>query len=275
MTAGGSNPAISSPANARIKAVAGLRDRRQRERTGLTIVDGSREIRRAIEAGVTIEESFVCEALIRDPQARATIGLLAAAGRPPTTVSEIAFGKIAFGDRAEGLVAVARVPSTALSDLRLPADPLVVVLEAVEKPGNVGAVLRSADGAGANALIAADARTDLFNPNAIRASLGTAFSLPLAAAPSAAALAFLREAGLRIVAARTDASDAYTDVDLSGPVAIVLGSESRGLSGIWQADGVVAARLPMLGMADSLNVSAAAAVLLYEARRQRGAGRSE
>jgi TrmH family RNA methyltransferase len=145
-----------------------------------------------------------------------------------------------------------------------------VVLEGLEKPGNLGAVLRTADAAGADAVIAADPRTDLFNPNAIRASLGTIFTVPVAAAPSAAVRDHLAARGLRPVVARVDAELRYTDVDLRGPVALVLGGEAAGLTDTWSGPGVVPVRLPMLGVADSLNVSIAAAVLLYEARRQRG-----
>ena len=147
----------------------------------------------------------------------------------------------------------------------------MAVVEAVEKPGNLGAIARSADGAGADALIAADPRTDPFNPNAIRASLGTIFSLRVAAASRAETLAWLHELGARIVVARVDGDETYTDVDLNGPLAIVLGSEAAGLSDVWAGPGVVAVRLPMLGAADSLNVSVAAGILLYEARRQRDA----
>jgi TrmH family RNA methyltransferase len=143
------------------------------------------------------------------------------------------------------------------------------VLESVEKPGNLGAVLRSADGAGLDALIAADLRTDLYNPNAIRASLGTIFTLPVAVADSRETLDWLRGRGLAIVAARVDGSVPYTEVDYRRPTAIVFGSEAEGLSEAWRAPDVTAVRLPMLGAADSLNVSAAAAVLFYEARRQR------
>ena len=145
----------------------------------------------------------------------------------------------------------------------------MVVLEGVEKPGNLGAVLRSADGAGANALIVADPRTDLFNLNVIRASAGTVFGVPLAVAPADAVITWLRERGIRIVATRVGAA-AYTDADLRGPLAIALGSETEGLSEQWAGAGIEAVSLPMLGIADSLNVSVTAAVLLYEARRQRG-----
>jgi TrmH family RNA methyltransferase len=169
------------------------------------------------------------------------------------------------------VVAVIRTPPTGLDRLDVSDASLVVVAEGVEKPGNLGAILRSADGAGADALIVADPRTDPFNPNAIRASLGTIFSVPLAAATSVETLAWLSERGIRPVAATVRAEAVYADIDLRGPIAIVLGSEARGLTDTWGDPGVLAVRIPMHGVADSLNVSVAAAVLLYEARRQRGA----
>jgi RNA methyltransferase, TrmH family len=265
-----SAPQIASAANPRIRAAAGLRDRRAREGSGLTIVDGGREVRRAMEAGVPVEEAFVCEGLVRTDDARAAIRALAAAGARTWTTSETAFAKVAFGERAEGVVAVVRTPSTALAALQLPDDPLVVVLEAVEKPGNLGAVLRSADGAGADALILADPRTDPFNPNAIRASAATAFTVPIATGSGDEVRDWLREHGVRVVAARVDADTEPWEAHLRGPVAIVLGSEVSGPTGRWSSGDAIAVRLPMLGVADSLNVSVAAAVLLYEARRQRG-----
>jgi TrmH family RNA methyltransferase len=261
---------LTSFANPRIKAATALRDRRARDLAGLTLVDGSREIRRALDAGVQVVEAFSCEPLLAGPDARAALDLLRARGVAVQPTSEPVFAKLAFGERAEGLVAIVRIPSTALAELALPADPLVTVIEGVEKPGNVGAVLRSADGAGADAVVAASPRTDLFNPNAIRASAGTMFTIPVAAAPSADVLAWLRERGLRIVAARVDAERLYTEADLTGPLAIVVGAEADGLTDTWTADEIETVRLPMLGIADSLNVSVSAAVLLYEARRQRG-----
>ena len=263
------SPALASPSNPRIKSVARLRDRRERESSGLTLVDGAREVRRALDAGVEVVEAFVCEPLLASEDARAALDALAASSIPVTTTTEAAFAKLAFGDRAEGLIAVIRAPSLQLADLQLPDDPLVVVVEGVEKPGNVGAVLRSADGAGANALIAASPRTDLANPNVIRASAGTIFSVPLAAAASDEVLAWLRERRIRVVAARVDAERLYTDADLTGPLAIALGSETDGLTAAWLVDDVESVRLPMHGVADSLNVSVSAAILLYEARRQR------
>jgi TrmH family RNA methyltransferase len=265
-----SEPDLTSTTNPRVKAAVRLRDRRERDRTGLTVIDGAREIRRAIEAGARVEEAFVHEPFLAGPDARAALDLLRSGGTPIRRTNGPVFARLAFGERAEGLVAVVRVPGTALDDLELPAEPLIVVVEGVEKPGNLGAVLRSADGAGADAVIAASPRTDLFNPNVIRASAGTAFVVPIAAAPSTEVIAWLRNRGVRIVAARVDAPLPYTDVDLRGPVAIVLGSEAAGLTDAWTEPEIVAVRLPMLGVADSLNVSVSAAVLLYEARRQRG-----
>jgi TrmH family RNA methyltransferase len=267
-----SPPQIASAANPRVRAAARLRDRRARDESGLTIVDGGREVRRALEAGVEVEEAFVCESLLRTDDARAAVRALEAAGAQAWTTSEPAFAKVAFGERAEGVVAIVRIPSTGLDAIRLPVEPLMVVLEAVEKPGNLGAVLRSADGAGADALLLADPRTDPFNPNAIRASAGTAFSVPMATGSTAEVRAWLGARGIRAVAARLDAETEPWDADLGGPLAIALGSEAGGLSRAWSTDDVAAVRLPMLGVADSLNVSVAAAVLLYEARRQRGRG---
>ena len=265
-----SQVAISSPSNPRVTAAARLRDRRERDRRGLTLVDGGREVGRAVAAGVGIEESFVCPALVRTPDAEQAVRALETLGPPVWTVSEPAFAKVAFGDRSDGVIAVIRPPAADLAGLTLPVNPLVVVLERVEKPGNLGAILRSADGAGADAVIVADPGTDLYNPNAVRASLGTIFSVPVAAAAADEVRAFLRDRGILVVAARLEAAEPPWRVDLRGPVAVVLGSEATGLEGEWARDAsTVGVRIPMHGVADSLNVSVAAAILLYEARRQR------
>jgi RNA methyltransferase, TrmH family len=260
---------LTSPSNPRIKSVARLRDRRERESTGLTLVDGAREVRRALQSGVDVVEAFICEPLLAGEDARAALDLLRERDIPITATTEPAFTKIAFGDRAEGLLVVVRAPNRGLVDLALPDAPLLVVVEGVEKPGNLGAILRSADGAGADALVAASPRTDLANPNVIRASAGTFFSVPTVAAPTPSVIDWLVERGIRVIAARVDAEQPYTDADLTGSIAIVLGSEARGLTDAWRAADAQTVRLPMHGVADSLNVSVAAAVLLYEARRQR------
>jgi len=264
-----SSAAIASPSNPRIKATARLRDRRQRDATGLTLVDGTREVRRALDAGAGVVEAFVCEPLLAGEDARAALDALADHSIPTISTTEAAFAKVAFGDRADGLVAVVRIPPMRLDDLALPDDPLIVVVEAVEKPGNLGAVLRSADGAGVDALIAASPRTDLMNPNAIRASAGTIFSVPLASASTDEVVDWLGRRSIPIVATLVDAETPYTDADLTGPLAIAFGSEATGLTAPWRTPGVNGIRLPMLGIADSLNVSVSAAVVLYEARRQR------
>jgi TrmH family RNA methyltransferase len=269
MTPTAHEPEITSPRNPRVRAAAALRERRTRDEQGLTLVDGTRELARAIAGGARVVDVFaVLDEL--PPDAVPVVDAARRAGASIVPVSAGVLDRLAFGDRAEGVVATVAVPGLALAALELPADPLVVVLEGLEKPGNLGAVLRSADGAGADAMIAADPRTDLFNPNAIRSSLGTIFAVPLAAGSGPEVRARLAAASVRLVTARVDAGTLYTDVDLRGPVAIVLGSEAEGLTGSWDGPDVVAVRLPMAGVADSLNVSVAAAVLLYEARRQRG-----
>ena len=269
-----SEPTLASPSNPRIRAAVRLRDRRERDATGLTLVDGARELRRALDARVDVVEAFVCEPLLAGEDARAVLDALRRRDVTVTTTTELAFAKLAFGDRSEGLVAVVRAPSLALADLVVPAEPLIVVIEGVEKPGNVGAVLRSADGAGVDAVIAASPRTDLANPNVIRASAGTIFSVPMAAASTDDVRRWLLDRGIRIVAARVDGALDYTSADLTGAVAIVLGSEAEGLTGTWAGADIVTIRLPMLGIADSLNVSVSAAILAYEARRQRDGQRT-
>jgi len=261
--------AIDSPHNPRIRAAAALRERRDRLSTGHALVGGARECRRAIEAGVAIETAFVCPPLLGSREASAAVAALRARGIEPLEVSERAFGAVAYGDRLDGVVLVIRAPSVHLEDLDLTAAPLVLVTEDVEKPGNLGAILRTADAAGCDAVIAIGG-ADLFNPNVIRASVGTAFTVPFAATTADDALAWLRGRDIRIVAARVDAEALYADADLGGPLALVLGNESLGLSAAWLAPDVEAVRLPMLGLADSLNVAATAAILAYEARRQRG-----
>ena len=288
---------INSPYNPRIKDTVRLRDRRHRDKQGRTLIDGVRELQRALGAGVRVDLAFVCESLCRGEATQSLLATLASSGCEVLHVSESVFEKLAFGQRAEGVVAVAETPRPTLQSLMAatgwggsstatpagatpagatPADaiatnaaPLVAVLEGVEKPGNVGAVLRSADAAGVSAVIVANPRTDLYNPNAIRASLGTIFTIPVCEATSGEALAWLRERKYAILAARVDGAVPYTAIDYRGPTAIVLGSEAAGLSSVWAGDDVQAVRLPMLGVADSLNVSASAAVLFYEALRQR------
>lgn len=260
---------ITSRQNERVKQAARLHNARDRAEQRRFAIDGIREIGRAIDGGAEILEAFACDELVASDEARSLVARLEAADVPVWQVDRDVFAKVAYGARHEGLVAIARLPEFPLAALNLPADPLVAILVGLEKPGNVGAVLRSADGAGVSAVVVADGGTDLLNPNTIRASLGTVFTVPVAVASGAETLAWLREQGVAIYAARPDAEQHYDMADFVGPAAIVLGSEAEGLGADWHASDVRAIKLPMHGAADSLNVSAAAAVLLYEARRQR------
>ena len=264
--------AIRSLQNARVKNAVRLRERRHRSKQGRILIDGARELSRAIAAGVELLEIFVCEPLCESSAGGRLLAEIGDCGAEVIEVTEPVFAKLAFGDRVEGVLGVATTPSDDLADLRLPENPLVVVLEGVEKPGNLGAVLRSADAAGVSAVVAADPCCDLFNPNAIRASLGTIFTTPVASAGTNETLDWLALHGLNVYAARVDGAVAYADADFHGPAAIVLGSEARGLSDAWTTEPVTPVSLPMLGVADSLNVSATAAVLVYEALRQRAGG---
>lgn len=263
------SPAISSPQNPRVKAAIRLRQANARQVSGRFIFEGDRELTRALDAKLPCLEAFYLPAACQTDVRRQLLARLRQAGCELLETSDRVFEKLTYGERHEGIVVVAKSPGTTLAQLKLPGAALVAVLEGVEKPGNAGAVLRSADGAGVSAVVAANPRTDWFNHHTVRSSLGTLFSIPTCAAPAGEVLAWLRENKCQILAARLDAQQLYTAVDLKRPTALVLGSEAAGLSDAWQAADVTPIRVPMCGTADSLNVSAAAAVLFYEALRQR------
>jgi|tagenome__1003787_1003787.scaffolds.fasta_scaffold20597625_2 TrmH family RNA methyltransferase len=260
---------ITSRQNSQVKDVVRLRDGRVRRQNHQFIIDGTREISRALASGIRPLKAFICDELCQSVECREAKKAVETQGAEVFQVSPDVHAKLAFGDRNEGIIVVAEAPRRALADIQLPANPVVAVLERIEKPGNVGAILRSADAAGVDAVIIADGRTDLYNPNTIRASLGTVFRQNICEASSAEAIDWLGSKGLAIIAARPDATTLYTDANLRTGVAIVLGSEAAGLSDAWAAAGATAVRLPMHGLADSLNVSTTAAVLFYEALRQR------
>ncbi|MFM2106621.1 MAG: hypothetical protein RL338_1653 [Chloroflexota bacterium] len=268
---------IESPRNERLRAVLALRDRAGRDAAGLTLVDGLREIRRALEAGADLRQLLQREgpASVKtrkdtEDDREAILRLARSARIPVTPVAPAAYGRIAYGDRDDGLVAVVAIPPSELGSLRPGPAPLLLVADGIEKPGNLGAIVRSADGAGADGVIATNSVGDLYNPNAIRASVGSIFRLRPVAATPVEAIEWCRARGIRLVAARVDGATDHTAADLTGPLAIVVGSEALGLGGAWDDPGVARVRIPMLGIGDSLNVSVAAAILLYEARRQRG-----
>jgi TrmH family RNA methyltransferase len=262
---------VTSRNNPRVKEAAKLRLRRERDAQGRYLIDGVRELRRAIASGAPLDEIYLCEELCTSDEGRALIAELPRLDARIVRVSPAVLEKLAFGERAEGVVGVGRIEKKSLTDLVLPDDAVIAVLVGVEKPGNLGAMLRSADAAGVGALLIAGGGTDIFNPNAIRASLGTFFSVPLRSASSAEALDFLRARRRPIYAARPSASLSYTAAGLRGGCAFILGSESHGLPPEWNASDITPIAIPMLGIADSLNVSATAAVLFFEALRQRTA----
>jgi TrmH family RNA methyltransferase len=266
--------AIQSPANPRVKAVVKLRQRSHRGELGLMIIEGCREIERAVANRHVPSELFVCRELFAGTQEPELVERCRQAGAEILECAPEVFRKMAYRERPEGLLAIAPQVRHKLDELTFPDPALLVIAEAVEKPGNLGTILRSADAAGAHAVIVCDRCTDINNPNVVRASLGTLFTVPVVEAATADTLAWLQRKGIRIVAATPHADALYTAADLTQPVAIVLGTEQRGLSPAWLERADIRLRIPMLGQVDSLNVAAAAALLLYEAVRQRSQGQS-
>jgi len=260
---------ITSRQNVRVKEAVKLRAGRQRAKQGRFLVEGVREICRALAAEIEVLEAFFCPALFFTAEARQVVEQIRDTKAIVSEVTAEVYEKLCFGERSEGVVVVAATPERNLDQLDLPSRPLIAVLEGLEKPGNVGAILRTADGAGLDAVIIADGKTDLFNPNTIRASLGTVFAGNICTATTVETIAKLREWQLPMLAARPAATTLYTEVDYCGGAAIVLGNEAQGVSRRFQQESVQGIRLPMSGIADSLNVSVTAAVLFYEAQRQR------
>jgi TrmH family RNA methyltransferase len=259
---------ITSPANPRIKQLAALRRRRSREQSGVTLVEGLAEIELALAAGVRPQTLYYCREL-------ATPASLPLADRAATLGSEVihlsrpVFEKVSYREGPDGWLAVVPAIGTELASLQLPARPLVLICAGLEKPGNLGAILRTADAAGVAAVIAADPVTDWGNPNVVRASKGTVFSVPVASATTAEVLDWAAEHGLQVVAATPEATTLVTETDLTGPTAIAVGAEQAGLPRDWLDGAGVRVRIPMFGKADSLNVSTSAAIITYEAVRQR------
>ncbi len=263
---------ITSPQNPRIKQVVRLRDRRHRDREGLMLVEGRDELSLAADGGARPLALFVCPALL-DPDSdallqQARLGTLA---DEVFEVSQPVFEKMSYRDNPDGWLAVLPAVRRRLDDLPGAERPLLLIAEAVEKPGNLGALLRSADAAGATGVIVCDPTTDINNPNVVRSSRGTWFTVPVAEAATPEVFDWLRARGIPIVAATPQASQNYTEADLTGPVAIAVGTEHEGLSAPWLAQASVQVRIPMLGAVNSLNVATAATLLLYEAVRQRSA----
>ncbi len=262
---------LTSLDNPKIKFVIKLTDRKDRNETGLTVIDGVREVTRAFEAGADIKEVYICPEYF---ETKGDPGLLAKMTAQEIQTFEITreiFYKIAFGDRREGILAVCQPWYKTLADLKPSRRPLFVVLENVEKPGNLGAIIRTCDGAGVDAVLVSDTQTDIYNPNVIRSSMGAVFSLPVVQDREDAILDFLLAHEIKIVATSPGGDKVYANANLRDPVAIVLGSEQRGLSDFWMRHSHAQVRIPMYGRADSLNVSITTAIIVYEALRQREA----
>lgn len=260
---------LTSVSNPRVKQVVGLRRRRQRDQSGRMLVEGYEELGLALDSGVVPDTLYFCPELVRCAGDLATVTRVADLGSEIVQVSARVFEKMAYRESPDGWLAVVPTVRTDLGALRLPEHPLTLVCESVEKPGNLGAMLRTADAVGVAAVVAAQPVTDWGNPNVVRASKGTVFAVPVAAAGSADVLAWTRQQSMLVVAATPDTDTLFTDVDLTGPVAVAVGSEKHGLSAEWLVAADVRVRIPMFGRANSLNVATSAAIILYEALRQR------
>ena len=255
---------ITSARNERIRQVLELQEKsRTRRALGLFVVEGRRELEHCLEAGYELDSVFWCPEILPElPQE--LIGDV-----PVSELTAELYGKIAYRGGTEGLVARVKARPHTLEDLTLKDNPLIVVLESVEKPGNLGAVFRSADAAGADAVIICDPLTDLYNPNLIRSSIGGVFTAQSAVCDSASAISWLKARGMKILTAQLQDSSWYYDVDMKGGTAIVIGTEATGLTEQWREAADAHIRIPMLGALDSLNASVSAAILLFEAVRQR------
>lgn len=257
---------ITSLQNPRIKEAVKLRERRKREETGTFLIEGYRELSRAVAARWEIETLFYCPEFFLGSNESSLIELILG---EKFCCNEAVFEKLSYRDRPDGLLAVARQQRKMLEDLPLSKNPFLLVAESIEKPGNLGTILRSADAVGVDGLIIADPNTDLFNPNVVRASVGTLFHVPVVSATTEETLRFLEEKKITVLSATPQAEKNFTKEDCTIPLAIVVGSEQYGLTKPWFEATKKQVRIPMKGMADSLNVSAATTLLLYEVLRQR------
>ena len=262
---------ISSPANTRLKAVLALRNRRDRDATGTTRLEGREELALALRAGVAPHTLFFCpELMSRDGSGTEVVAAVRALGADVIECTRLAFEKASYREGPDGFLAVVPTPGVALAGLAVPDGALLLVCQGIEKPGNLGAMLRTADAAGVAAVIAADPVTDWGNPNVVRASKGTVFSVPVASATTAEVIAWLAERDYALVATTPDTDVLHTDSDLTGAIAVAVGTEKYGLDEELFAASTLRVRIPRAGQADSLNAATAAAIVLFEAVRQRG-----
>lgn len=257
---------ISTAQNPKVKRLLALQQKAsERRECDLFVVEGRRELQHCIDAGLTVDTIFFCPSLMGGAEA---VGTLPEDVRCCEVTPEV-YARIAYRSGTEGVVAEVKTRLLGLQDLQLPEQPLIVVLESVEKPGNLGAVLRSADAARVDAVVVCDPLTDLFNPNLIRSSVGAVFTVPCVACSTLECIDFLKDSGIQILTAQLQDSNLYYDTDMTCGTAIVMGTEATGLTDTWRRAADAHIRIPMLGQLDSLNVSVSAAILMFEAVRQR------
>lgn len=257
---------ITSVQNPKIKYVIKLRESRERKKESVMLVEGRAELELALANGVKPRTIFYCPELVKPEFIDQIVNMLnVECYEVPANI----FAKIAYRENPDGVLAICPALEAKLENIKLSANPFVVIIEAVEKPGNLGAILRTCDAAKVEAVIICDPKIDLGNPNVVRSSRGTLFTVPLAVTDTATAQRWLKAHGLQTVAATPEATTVFTDVNLRQPCAIIVGSESAGLSPAWRATTDMQARIPMLGKINSLNVSVSLALFVYEAIRQR------
>jgi TrmH family RNA methyltransferase len=261
---------VSSTSNPKVKSLVELRKRRVRDQQQVAVLEGHAELALALEAGVVPREVYYAPSLVRDALPLTALERARAGGTKVISLSESAFRKASYRDSPDGWLAVVESPARPLRELELFPPALVLVCEAIEKPGNLGAMLRTAEAVGVDAVVAASPVADWGNPNVIRASKGTVFAIQVASAPKVDVVSWLHRGAIDLVVATPDADALLSDIDLTVPTAIAVGSEHAGVSDELRDAASAQARLPMFGQVNSLNVATAAAVALYEARRQRG-----
>jgi len=253
---------VASLQNPKIKYIVKLReDKRQRQRDNLMLVEGYDELTLALASGL------IPDTLLNAPEF--VSASLNVSSSQIVTVTRAVFEKISYRDNPDGWLGIFPIPRKTLNDIKLSAPPLVIIAESVEKPGNLGAILRTADAAHVDAVIVCDPRVDVWNPNVVRASRGAVFTIPVVEANNEAALAYLKSNKLRVLAATPSAEQIYTQVNLREPLAIAVGTEDEGLTDFWMQNADVKTKIPMMGKVNSLNVSIATALIVYEAVRQR------
>lgn len=257
---------ITSFQNQRIKEVIRLRECRERKKTGLFLIEGYREIKRALDSGHPLHTLFYCPELFLGSNEEEIIQKSSA---ELWHCTPSIFSKISYRDRPDGLLAIAPQLCLGLNSLTLSKVPFLVFAERIEKPGNLGSILRSCDATGVDAIFVCDPTTDIHNPNVVRSSVGTLFTRPVLELEAQEALEFLAKQNISLIATTPHASLEYTQADYTGPVAIAVGAEQYGLSPFWMEHAALQVRIPMLGAADSLNVASATTLLLYEVLRQR------